>query len=379
MRRGKGRIAIVQERFGAGGREKVVAAMIEVLNSMGIIPDVITLQSTITSEEVSQLFGSRIDYNVRKLPDLLPPVLSGAEAPYTNLLANLWTRKHDGVINMNSSMAFCSARVPTIFYVTVPERFIVLSQRAGGDAGFWSRWRHRLHRALVRRFDIVKAGFIVVSLCEHTRSLLQSVHPGLETAVLYPPIDAAVFQNRVRKENIIVNLGRYAAQKRQLDLLAQAKHLPDYQFICMGPGQESQYFRRCCNYVKEQRLANVELKGLASLTELRSILARAMFYVHMFRSEPFGMATAEAIAAGCIPVVPDSWGNREIVVKPELRFRQDREIAGIIRSIESNPAKAAEYRADLLKHVQKFDKAVFAVEFRRLFDELISGSRPSVN
>ncbi|HEY2934926.1 MAG TPA: glycosyltransferase family 4 protein [Acidobacteriota bacterium] len=379
MQRGKGRIAIVQERFGAGGREKVVAAMIEVLNSMGITPDVITLQSTITSREVSQLFGSRIDYNVLKLPDLLPSVLSGAEAPYTNLLANLWTRKHDGVINLNSSMAFCSSRVPTIFYVTVPERFIVLSQRAGREAGFWSRWRDRLHRALVRRFDIVKAGFIVVSLCEHTRDLLQSVHPGIETAVLYPPVDAAVFENRVQKENIIVNLGRYATQKRQLDLLAQAKHLPDYQFIFMGPGQGSRYFQRCRDYVKEQGLANVELKGLAPLTELRSTLARAMFYVHMFRSEPFGMATAEAIAAGCIPVVPDSWGNREIVVKPELRFKQDQEIVSIIRNIEGNPARAGDYRADLQKHVQKFDKAVFTVEFQRLVDELISSSRPSVN
>jgi glycosyltransferase involved in cell wall biosynthesis len=58
---------------------------------------------------------------------------------------------------------------------------------------------------------------------------------------------------------------------------------------------------------------NVEFTGWLSDEELESLYARASVYVQASRHEGFGLAVAEAMLAGCVPVVMDVTAMPEVV------------------------------------------------------------------
>ena len=73
--------------------------------------------------------------------------------------------------------------------------------------------------------------------------------------------------------------------------------------------------------------------------------------------ETFGVAVAEAMAAGCIPVVPDHTAHPETVPFAELRYRTEAEAAEIVRG-------ALDGRHDgllpaLHDHAQRFSEEAF--------------------
>jgi glycosyltransferase involved in cell wall biosynthesis len=53
---------------------------------------------------------------------------------------------------------------------------------------------------------------------------------------------------------------------------------------------------------------------------VKEILGKAKVYVHCAQNEHFGITIVEAMAAGCVPVVNDSGGPREIV-SDEVGYR----------------------------------------------------------
>ena len=86
------------------------------------------------------------------------------------------------------------------------------------------------------------------------------------------------------------------------------------------------------------------------------MLGRARAYLHA-SSETFGIAVVEAIAAGCVPVVPNNSAHPETVPFAELRYRSEDEAAGIVRN-------ALDGRYDhllpgLQEHVQRFSEEAF--------------------
>jgi glycosyltransferase involved in cell wall biosynthesis len=52
---------------------------------------------------------------------------------------------------------------------------------------------------------------------------------------------------------------------------------------------------------------------MSPLRRVKDLLADAKIYVHCALNEHFGISIVEAMAAGCVPVVHDSGGPREIV------------------------------------------------------------------
>src|SRR6266568_4762702 len=51
-------------------------------------------------------------------------------------------------------------------------------------------------------------------------------------------------------------------------------------------------------------------------------LAKSRIYLHLMRGEHFGITIVESMSAGCVPVVHDSGGPREIVGSVGLLWRQ---------------------------------------------------------
>ncbi len=140
---------------------------------------------------------------------------------------------------------------------------------------------------------------------------LRIVNPGVELARFAAERDPA------RPPEVLV-LGALVAWKRPdlaLEAVALARgELPELRLRLLGaPLQGQDDVRRAL----ERRAARPDLDGRVELSgptprpELD--LARAACLLHCAPREPFGLAVAEALAAGCPVIVPDAGGPAEIV------------------------------------------------------------------
>ena len=76
-------------------------------------------------------------------------------------------------------------------------------------------------------------------------------------------------------------------------------------------------------------------------------------YLHASK-ETFGIAVAKAVAAGCVPVVPDNSAHPETVPFVELRYGTEEEAARIVR--EALGGRYDRLLPALRDHVQGFSE-----------------------
>lgn len=113
-------------------------------------------------------------------------------------------------------------------------------------------------------------------------------------------------------ERVALNVGAIdegtLVQKGQLPFVEAAAELPDVRFVLVGKWLDDAVDR-----LRECAGENVELTGWASDEDLLAWYRRASVYVQASRHEGFGLAVAEAMLAGCVPVVLDVTAMPEVV------------------------------------------------------------------
>ncbi len=155
----------------------------------------------------------------------------------------------------------------------------------------------------------------------------------MESRIFYPPIDVNLFQNGI-KENIILGVGRFFPKehnKKQLELVDCFKQmhnsgLKNWQLhLCGGVDFDrdscAEYFR----LVEKKAVGYpVFLHPNIPFTKLLDLYSRAKLFWHASglgeneqkkpeRFEHFGITTVEALAAGCLPIVINKAGQKEVV------------------------------------------------------------------
>lgn len=163
---------------------------------------------------------------------------------------------------------------------------------------------------------------------QFTASVHQSHFPKSKGTVLYPPIDTESFKPG-KKENIIISVARFDSPshpKRQ-DILIDAFKLlyktnKDYQlFLVGGSKQSSDTLEKL-----KQKSGSLPVKFIVnpSFDKLKSLFAKSKFFWHAAgfeidekynpeKVEHFGMTTVESMSAGCVPVVINKGGQKEIL------------------------------------------------------------------
>lgn len=162
----------------------------------------------------------------------------------------------------------------------------------------------------------------------------------VQSRVLYPPVEIHV-PKRMKKENIILHVGRFATTvegsnyKKQDVMIGVFKKMVD-------AGLKNWEFSMVIGYRKEDMDKVKELKKLAKgypiiilenplNTMLWEQYTRAKIYWHAAgfgedlkkhpeRAEHFGISTVEAMGAGAVPVVINAGGQPEIVHEEENGF-----------------------------------------------------------
>lgn len=115
-----------------------------------------------------------------------------------------------------------------------------------------------------------------------------------------------------RKEAMVITVGSVErsnlARKGHANFVEAARHLPDVPFVLIGPWQDD-----AIDELKAMAPPNVRFTGWLADAELESYMSRASVYVQTSAHEAFGMAVAEAMLRGCVPVVSDRGALPEVV------------------------------------------------------------------
>ena len=188
---------------------------------------------------------------------------------------------------------------------------------------------------------------------DFTRNVLEKSLPKDKGFVLYPPIDIAGFTPG-KKENIILSVARFDSPshgKRQ-DVLIEAfkkfsKKVKGYKLILAGGLKGDEVIMQ--KIVKMAKGLPVEFVVNPDFNELKKLYSKARFFWHAAgyevneqtdpdKVEHFGMTTVEAMASGCIPVVINKGGQKEIITPDSgILCESDTEIAKATTTLIENP------------------------------------------
>jgi glycosyltransferase involved in cell wall biosynthesis len=115
------------------------------------------------------------------------------------------------------------------------------------------------------------------------------------------------------RERLVVTVGvvdeRNLERKGHRLFVEAARELPDVRFVLVGRWDDV----TAVEALRAAATPNVELAGWLPDEELRALLARASVYAQPSRHEGFGLAVAEAMLAGCVPVVTRAGALPEVV------------------------------------------------------------------
>jgi glycosyltransferase involved in cell wall biosynthesis len=173
----------------------------------------------------------------------------------------------------------------------------------GGLRRHASRWIMRRASRLVTNSHYSRGEIAANTPIDPARVTV--VHHGVPDP--FGPID-----DEVARERLALNVGAVDAgtliQKGQIPFVEAARQLPDVRFVLAGKWLDDSIER-----LRAIAPPNVEFTGWLSDEDLRELYARASVYVQASRHEGFGLAVAEAMLAGCVPVVVDVTAMPEVV------------------------------------------------------------------
>ncbi|MCP8317162.1 MAG: glycosyltransferase [archaeon] len=143
--------------------------------------------------------------------------------------------------------------------------------------------------------------------------------PAIKTEVLYPPVNLLEWQPPYEDERDgIVSLSRFATYKRHDWQIHIARGLN--KSLTMIGSAIHQGERETLIQLMTNTSPNIHFLVNQNIKKVKEKLWKSKVFLHTAKAESFGVATVEAIASGCIPIVFNTAGNRETVPFDELRF-----------------------------------------------------------
>ncbi len=168
-----------------------------------------------------------------------------------------------------------------------------------------SRFKQGLSRYALKNAELL------LPVSDFTKSeVLQWARPR-RMEVVYNGVDVELFRPKEKKEDLVVTIGKIMEplmRRKGLETFARASlHFPDYKFAIIGRTEGPSLSR-----LKEIN-PDIISTGYLKDFELLRWLQRARVYCQLSYYESFGVALAEAMACGCVPVVTDKGALPEVV------------------------------------------------------------------
>lgn len=253
-------------------------------------------------------------------------------------------------------------------------------------------WELRLHGGpgVTRRSDLQSYDRII-TISQFSRMWIQK-YWGLESRILYPTTDTSKFKSSANKKNWILHVGRFFVSghsKKQLEMaraftkLVSSYGVSDWELHFVGSVHDGERHQEYFEHVKlEAQGYPVFFHTDVASFELKELLAQAKIYWHATgldeneKTQPilfehFGITTVEAMSSGCVPVVINAGGQREIVT-PQSGFLWNtrEELIKFTLQLIEDEKKLKMYSAQAIKRSAFFDKKQGVKRFEMLLGEI---------
>jgi glycosyltransferase involved in cell wall biosynthesis len=232
----------------------------------------------------------------------------------------------------------------------------------------------------------------VMANSEYTRGYISRFW-GTDADLLFPPIQVQRLHPAAVREKAVITVGRFFSPglghaKRQLEMVeffvrgVREGTIPsDWRMYVVGGMEESQR-----NYVEQVRAAGagfpVEVVANAPRTRVEDLLSTSSVFWSAtgygederktpWASEHFGMTTVEAMAAGCVPVVIDRAGQKEIVREnvDGFRWTTPDELLALTAEVAGDDALRARLSAAAVTRAQEYSEDAFAERWHAIVDK----------
>jgi glycosyltransferase involved in cell wall biosynthesis len=182
-------------------------------------------------------------------------------------------------------------------------------------------------KTLLNKIKLTRINKIIVN-SKFTKKVIDKEF-GVESAILYPPIGVDQFKPK-KKENLILSVARFSQlmQSKRQDVLVKTfknfcKSNPDYKLVLAG-GVEVGADEFVVKLEKEIKGYPIEIVKSPDFKTLRELFGKAKVFWSAAgyqiddKKEPqkvehFGIAPVEAMSAGCIPIICNAGGHKEII------------------------------------------------------------------
>ena len=386
------RIAVIQSSLNMlGGAEKLCIIAIKALQEAG---HRVTLVSVDKTDWPLMQKRYNVNCSVNRELYLIPNILETSSmisrmiitlfALYANPALWRLKRDHDVVLNMSGDIiclaedaAYVNAlplKAAFDYQEILPRRNFLW--RFGSKAyGLFLGTQNKLNQG---RFLLTNSSFNAVMIKKYF---------GRSAVVVYPPVDVVALKHAsedVKTENIVVSVSRFRLGKNLEWIPRIAKNVQNAKFLIVGSrdkasttaiGEISSVSHGMC---VENR---VELVVDRPFSDILGTLRRAKILLQTQRTEAFGMAVVEAMAAGCVPLVPRDGGPWfDILERGEgkygFSYRSLDEAAKKIRMLLENEDLRAEVSARAAKRAMAFDSSIFEKKILRIVEKVYSWKKP---
>jgi len=365
----------------AGGGERVCLSLVEALRKEGHKVTLVTVDRTDWNrlkKILDQYCPGQEHSLLPSLPKASSPTMQGILLLgfYFVELLSLKLLKKDRLL-----ISTCGEKVNSIADIVYVNGMPLRCAFKLPGIGVKRKCYSKLYNLLLKTVDRLGTSTIVSNSRFNQQTIRRCIRQ--EALVVYPPINLRRFvaagKNGIRK-NTVVSVSRFLPEQNLEYIPNIAEIVQDANFLIIGPSGATS--NRVLEKLREMiTKLNVDdrtevLTNISSQRFLKALLTAKVF-LRTLPNEPFGMSVVEAMAAGCVPVVPRDGGSWFDILDQKqgeygYSYGSLKEAANVIKMLLENDDLRMEVSARAVKRAMDFDSSAFEKKILRIVEEVYS-------